>query len=71
VIIDRQNSTSLNFQGACLKIFDLTGRLILTKEIENNKTNIKVDTGKMLPGTYILKITFDTGDSFRTIFLKG
>lgn len=44
-----------------LEIFDISGRLVLNKQIESSNTNINIEIGFLTPGSYIVEMKLSDG----------
>ncbi|MCP4553708.1 MAG: T9SS type A sorting domain-containing protein, partial [Bacteroidetes bacterium] len=48
---------SYDLSNLSFQLFDINGRLIESKEIEGNKTSIRMDT--LVPATYFIRVIQD------------
>ena len=49
-----------------VKIFDLTGKLVLTKSIENNDSNPSVNIAALNSGLYMIAVQDLTGNQYQS-----
>jgi hypothetical protein len=49
-----------------VKIFDLTGKLVLTKSIENNDSNPSVNIAALYSGLYMIAVQDLTGNQYQS-----
>ena len=49
-----------------VKIFDLTGKLVLTKSIENNDSNPSVNIAALYSGLYMIAVEDSTGNLYQS-----
>ena len=64
------NLSSNKHQNAIVKIIDITGKVILTKQIENDHNQVQIDINALPKGIYIIKYE-DNDNSFTERFVKG
>ena len=58
-----------NKTGATLskvKVFDLTGKLVLTQVVENNETNPSVNISALSGGLYLISVEDVTGNRYQS-----